>query len=777
MRLYSPRLVTTPACSVLLKSALGGLLLGGLLAGCKPSAPAKTVTPPEPVILKLGNKAFTTDEFFQSFTKNQISADSGRRTDIREYFDLYTNLKLKVLAAEAEGRDTTLAVREELATYRQQLAQNYLHDKEQIEALTAEAYERMKEEVSASHLLIPVPEDAAPADTLAAWNTIQDLRKRLTAGADFEALARQYSKDPTVASNGGSLGYFSVFQLIYPLETAAYTTPVGSVSGPVRSRSGYHLVKVNDRRASRGKLRVAHIRVQVSQQADEQSQQAAEKRINDVYQKLQKGESFEDLAREFSDDRESRATGGVLPVREVGRWVPAFEEAAFALSEPGSYSKPFKTRYGWHIVRLLERIPMEPFEALAPVIRQKVMTDTRGDLMRRTLTQRLRQQYTVGPNAENWTRVLALADSNLLQGRWKATVPADLSGKPLVTVQNKPYTVNEFIDYVATRQQPRPVGSSAPVVMQRLFNRFVDDRLIATEEANLESKYPEFRTVMSDIRDGVLLSQVMEANVWDKSLTDTTAQRRLWEQNREKYRYDSRAVATVLVAQDENVLKQAAEMLAKKPFELRRSVADLSYGVNQTTFTAKMRENIFDLLVILIKNPDYVVEVVGSADAPERDTVSAGRIRNVVNYLTMNGIPLTRIMERDYSKFRPGVKGEAARRVTFRLYSNSRVDVARALNGKAPNALALTEGNFTRGQNPYVDAVEWKPGNTTLRRDGKVVMVMIERIEPPRQKTFEEAKGAVINEYQAILEKQLLDRLRQQFPVQVNDEEVRKLVK
>ncbi|GAB3270080.1 hypothetical protein GCM10027347_40530 [Larkinella harenae] len=738
----------------------------------------------------MGNKSFTTDEFFQSFTKNQINSDSSRRTGLREYIDLYTNLKLKVLAAEQEGRDTTEGFREEIASYRKQLAQSYLNDKEIIEHLTAEAYERLKQEVNVSHILFAVAEDAAPTDTLAAYQAALDVRKKLLDGLDFSSAARQYSKDQTAASNGGNLGYLTAFQVVYPIETAAYTTPVGTISNPVRSRSGYHLVKVLDKRSSRGKLKVAHILVRVSPSAalagnGDEGQKAAKNRIDDVYNRLEKGESFDKLAKDFSDDRESRNTGGLLPVFGVGQMVQPFEEAAYSLTQAGSYSKPFQSNYGWHIVRLIERQPLESFDSMAGTLRQKVVTDTRGDIVRNALVQRLRKTYTITESPDVLHKTLALADSTLLLGKWKMPAILDpaIEKKPIVLINKQPYTANEFLETVVRRQQPRRgPTSSATVQMERLYKRFVDDKLIEHEEAGLEKKYPEFRALMNDIRDGVLLSQVMEINVWEKSLADSLGQRALHNTNKEKYRYDQRAVATILSAPNEETLKQASEMLVKSPYQLRRSVEELSYGVNQSALTAKQRETLFDLLVLMIKNSDYIVEVSGSADPTERDTISASRIRTVVNFLTANQIPIVRIMEKDHGKFRPGVTGstgknDKARRVTFQLFSTSKKDVEKILNSKEPGAVKLTEGIFAKGADPYLDAVEWKPGTTTLRRDGKVILVKIDQIEPPRLKTFEEARGAVINDYQAILEKQWLDRLKQQYPVQINEEEARKLVK
>ena len=327
-------------------SRSGSLFLTALVMSCKTAAPpvAQQAAPAQPVILTVGQKSFTTDDFFQSFTKNQTTTDTIQPTDIRDYLTLYTNLKLKVLAAEQQGRDTTEAFREEIATYRNQLAQSYLNDKVLIEHLSAEAYQRLGEEVAVSHLLLAVADDAAPADTLAAYKQALDLRARLTSGADFSELARQFSKDPTAGRNGGNLGYITSFQTLYPLETAAYNTPVGQVADPVRTRFGYHLLKITDRRPGRGKVQVAHILVRMSPAADVAGQQAAKTRIEEVYARLQKGESFETLARTCSDDAQSKNAGGVLPYFGTNQNVPAFEEAAYALTTPGSYSKPVQNQ-------------------------------------------------------------------------------------------------------------------------------------------------------------------------------------------------------------------------------------------------------------------------------------------------------------------------------------------------------------------------------------------------------------------------------------------------
>lgn len=776
-------------------------MLALLVSACKTTTPVVQQTPPKPVILTLGNKTFTTDDFFQSFTKNQLSADSAQRTDIKEYFDLYTNLKLKVLAAEAEGHDTTEAFREEMATYRKQLAQSYLTDKLQVESLAAEAYQRMQQDVNAQHILISVSEDALPADTLAAYQKIVSLRQQALAGTDFAQLARDNSQDVATAKTGGNLGFVPVFDVVYPLETAIYTTPVGSISQPVRTRFGYHLIKVNSRRPSRGRARVAHILVRISPSADEAGQKAAQERIDAAYARLQKGDSFELVCREVSDDATSKNNGGVLPLFEPGRWVPAFEDAAFSLIKPGDYSKPVHTNYGWHIIKLIERRAIDPYTTLAPSLRQRVTTDSRAEMLRQATVQRLRKEYAVEDVKSLLDVALTKADSSLLRGQWRYTEPLDptLQGKTLVTIARQPFTVNQFFAFVRQRQQPqrnpalasnpatpadRPATGSPIVAMRRLYDRFVGDQLIATEEANLDKKSPEFRALMNEIRDGVLLSQMMEQNVWDRSMSDSTGQRLYFEQNKAKYRFPERAVATIVIAQNDSLLAQATTLFSNRPpYQLKRSAAPLSFTKNQTTLTPQLRETLFDVLVVMSRNPDYVVEVSGSHDPTETDTVSAGRIRNVVNYLQKNGVALSRIMEKDYQGARPGVARDAQRNVTFQYFSNSKEDVVRVLNSRSAAtgnqpAITLTEGVFAEGSNPYLNAInQWKVGTTTLHRDNKSVAVIISRIEPARAKTFAEARGTVINEYQAQLEKQWLTQLKQTYPVKVNEQEIQRLVK
>ena len=744
------------------------------LLGCKTTQPPSQA---EPFVLAIGDKKFGADDFFQSFTKNQFATDTARKASARQYFDLYTNLKLKVVAAEKLGRDTTEAFREEMASYRKQLAQTYLTDKLLIDNLVAEAYQRLKEEVRVSHILLAVHPDAAPKDTLAAYRAIQALKGRLDEGEDFAEMAKKFSKDPATAEKGGDLGYLSAFYALYPLENTFYNLPVGKVSEIVRTKTGYHILKITDRRPTRGQVKVAHILVRVSPSAGATGADEAQKKIDMIYQKLLEGQPFDKLCRTFSDDLSTRAEGGVLKPFGTNRWIPAFEEASFGLAQVGDFSKPFKTNYGWHVVKLVEKIGLQPFTDLAASLKQQVVTDSRGEMVARLTQQKLGKEYKVEVAESVLDDLVENADSSLLKGQWKSREKPEVLVKTLFEIEEKKYAASGFLQYVAERQEPKAAGAAAPVVMRRYFEKYKEKQLLDYADNNLEKKNPEFRALMNEIRDGVLLSQLMEENVWGKSLSDSVGQRQFYELNKDKYKYPERAFATVVVAADDSVLAKTQRMMAQKPYQLARKAADVLFEKNTTDLSQRHREDLMDVVVVLLKNPNYLVEISGYADATEADSLSDIRIRNTVAFLKGNRVALGRMIEKDYGKFRPSADAARNRRVGFQYFSNDRKDLEKIINSQSANGVSISEGIFAKGNNPALDAAKWAVGYQVFGFGAKKASIEIHKIEPPRLKTFEEARGAVINDYQKILENNWLAALRQQIPVQVNEIELKKITK
>lgn len=253
------------------------------------------------VLFSINDQPYYTDEFVRVYNKNLDLVKDESQKDLKQYLELFVGYKLKVNKANKLGLQNGKQYQAELNNYRAQLAKNYLTDSKVTDALIQEGYDRMTKEINASHILIMVDENATPADTLVAYKKITELRTRILNGEEFGKVAQEASQDPSAKDNQGNLGYFTSFRMVYAFESAAYKTPLNQVSLPVRTRFGYHLIKVNDVRDNRGEIFVAHIMLLNPKEGESKSAEEVQKTMQEIYQKLQQGEKFEELAKQFSD--------------------------------------------------------------------------------------------------------------------------------------------------------------------------------------------------------------------------------------------------------------------------------------------------------------------------------------------------------------------------------------------------------------------------------------------------------------------------------------------
>jgi len=317
------------------------------------------------ILVTIGKEKVSKDEFEANYRRNNSNIlDKKDVKSPQDYLDLFIKFRLKVLEAEALGYDTVRAFRDELEGYRKELAKPYLTDVTYNEEMVKTAYHRTQYERKASHILIRVAPDASPADTLIAWNKINNLRKQLIAGADFNEMAAKYSEDPSAAQNKGLLGYFTAFQMVYPFEDMTYRTPVGQVSEIIRTRFGYHVIKVHDERLAAGEAKVAHIMKMFPQQASEETINKLKLSADSLWIKATSGADFAELARKYSDDKQSSNDGGVINWFTPNNMVPSFAEASFALKNDGDISPVIRTPFGWHIIKRIERRPVLPLDKL-----------------------------------------------------------------------------------------------------------------------------------------------------------------------------------------------------------------------------------------------------------------------------------------------------------------------------------------------------------------------------------------------------------------------------
>ncbi|GGD30076.1 peptidylprolyl isomerase [Flavobacterium orientale] len=508
---------------------------------------------------------YYTDEFVRVYQKNLDLVKDESQKDLDQYLDLYLGYKLKVAKAKKLDLHTKPNYINELNTYRGQLAKNYLTDSKVTNELITEGYERMKKEIRASHILILVNENAAPADTLSAYTKIVGLQKRAIAGEDFGTLAQQYSEDPSAKDNKGDLGYFSAFRMVYPFETAAYTTPVGTISKPVRTRFGYHILNIHDVRDNRGEVSVAHIMLLHSDKDDPQENATIEQKIQDIYKKLQQGESFETLAQQFSQDQSSSVRGGALARFGSGQLSSeVFENTAFSLTPESPLSKPIKTQFGWHIVKLLEKHEMKSFDALKGEIESKISRDDRSRIIAESMNEKLRKKYPVKRQEKVYQATRKAITDAVYTQSWD--LPTDLTPYKgtLVSFDKKQLTGEDFLNYIATYQkQSEPIKPLSKWIDYH-YDNFIEIQLNHYYDANLENEFPEFSAVMDEYRDGLLLFDLMETEIWQRAKTDTVGLTSFYENNLKNYQWKNRYDVLIATTTNEAVAQKAHGLLKKK---------------------------------------------------------------------------------------------------------------------------------------------------------------------------------------------------------------------
>lgn len=532
----------------------------------------------DPTVMEIDGKKVTKSEFLQIYLKNNNNPQYDQKS-LDEYMELFKKFKLKVAEAEALGYDTIPKLKKELAGYRRQLSQPYLVDSSQNKALVDQAYDRMKVEMRASHILIKVDENASPEDTLRAYNRLMALRKRIEAGEDFNAVAKSKggSEDQSVVRNGGDLGYFTAFQMVFPFEEAVYNTPVGSVSMPVRTRFGYHLIKVTDKRPARGTMKVAHIMIASPKDASEEERISAEKKINEIYEKLKAGESFSVLADEFSDDGQTSSKGGELPAFGSGtttRMVPEFEDAAFKLQKDGDISEPVKTEYGYHIIKRVQLTPLRSYDELKKEIQNKVNKDERANITQQSFINKLKKSYGFKDKYKKTSKIFVQAlDTNYTKGKWMAS--SITSNKPMFTLGGQKFTQQQFASYLEKNYRNVKRADSKTMV-EKQYAAWQKSEILGYEESKLETKYPEFKALMKEYHDGILLYEVMTDNVWNKAIKDTTGLKEYFAKHSEKYVWGLRYDAYVYECKNQEVANNVMALLKSDTISSKTVLAKIN---------------------------------------------------------------------------------------------------------------------------------------------------------------------------------------------------------
>jgi peptidyl-prolyl cis-trans isomerase SurA len=625
------------------------------------------------VLFTVVNDTVKADEYKAVYNKNRdIGEDIDPKTPL-EYLDLYINFKLKVHDAKELGKDTMPNFLREFRNYREQLVKPYLSDKDVTNELVREAYTRMKHDVKASHIMVKLDKNPSPDDTLVAYNKALSIRNKIVKdGISFESLAAS-SDDTYSAKRVGDLGFFTVFGMVYPFETAAYTTRMGELSMPVRSQYGYHLVKPTDKREARGKVTVAHIMLIDNDKTTDEERENVKTRIDEIFAKLDAGEEFETLVRQYSDDKTSIPRGGQLDPFGINKMYPEFENTSFGLESLGDYSQPIKTPVGWHILKLIKKDEKLSFENVQAELKGKVERDVRAQQSEVSVMKRIKQDYSFKEFPKLYQKAFKqVNEESYNKGEWKVEniKNADVV---LFSFADKSYTVKDFLTFLEISQTKFRRGNTLDSKLYKAIKEYADGELLSYEKSRLSIKYPEFRLLEREYFEGILLFDLTEEKVWRKAMSDTSGLKAFFEMNTANYQWPTRYQAYKVDASSKKICKKAIKLLKKNKLQA-----------------------------------------------------------DVINTLT----------------------------------ENSKLD------------LAIDSGLYTATELELSSINEInEPGKTDIEvQNDRYMQGLILNIEAPRAKTFDEAKGKVISDYQEYLEAQWLEDLELKYPVKVNQDVLDKVV-
>ncbi len=608
------------------------------------------------ILLSISGQPISANEFVRVYNKNLNLVQDDSQKEVDSYLELFVNYKLKLTEAKALRYDKDPVYLKEFKSYRNQLTQSYLTDKNVTDDLIREAYDRTENEVKAQHILVLL--DEVETDTLATYSKVQEYRERFV-NEDFESLKKEFHNGESIFVE--DLGYFSAFKMVYNFESAAYTTDVGDVSQPFRTKFGFHVVKVLEKRKSRGQVGVAHIMIANTQK---DSTLVAEERIQELYRLLLQGDDFAELAKQFSDDKSSSMRGGELSPFKSGQInSEIFETTAFELSKSNPISKPIQTQFGWHILKFINKKPIQSFDELQPELKNQVGKDSRSQLVKAKMLEQLLAEYQIDNPNPKLAKFESKLTYNTSQNTWE--LPNDFDkNQSFLAIQNQTYTYQDFLDYLNNNQKSIKKEWPTAVVVKKQYASFLEQSVFQYKEDNLENDNEEFAHILKEYREGLLLFELMQDKIWEGAKNDSIGLQEFYNTNKQNYVWPDRIEGTVARSTNAKYIKKVRKYWAKNK-------------------------------------------------------------------------------------------------------SNEVID--ETLNKDQQNVI-FSNGELELGDPTLPKKLEFKTGlSKMIKENSNFYVVNVTALKPTTQKTFEEAQGQLISDYQIALETKWIEELRAKFEVDINE--------
>lgn len=532
------------------------------------------------ILFSVNGQGISVSEFLYIYGKNNAKDADFSRKSLQEYLDLYKKFKLKVAKARVMRLDTVPELMEELNTYKQQVSNSYIMDKEVTEQLIREVYERQRTDLAVKHIFFQLPPNALPQDTLAAWNRAMKAHGELMHGAPFGKVVQENSDDRSNINHSGDLGYVTSMlpDGFYEVENTIYSMQTGEISLPVRSSAGYHILRVDDIRPARREMEIAQILIKkpVEREQDQSRKPTAEK----VYSLLKNGSDFAEMVKTFSNDESTKAKDGYIGFVGINQFEKSFEDAIFQLEKDGDISMPIESRVGWHIIKRISKKTELPIEESREKIKALVEADGRFMYARNRVIDKIKQANGFKVSQDHLNGFIQSLPPDFTSYSWE--VSPTLPDEELFILGAKTYTSREFAHYLRQNTRERlqyAAGTPASQVVPGLFNTYVTEKTIEFEQEHLTKTYPEFKNLMREYEEGILLFEITRQSVWDKASSDTTGLNQFFNKNRNKYKWEERALVTeyTVRTKDESTIKTIYEMTRKKEVDKLVKSLDKTY--------------------------------------------------------------------------------------------------------------------------------------------------------------------------------------------------------
>ena len=513
------------------------------------------------VLLTINSNPVYSSDFTKVFNKNLDLVVEESQKNVAGYLDLFIDYKLKITEAYAQELDKNQQYIKEFKKYEDQLAKKYIYDKRVVSKLVEEAYDRSLEEINAEHILVLSNLNDSPNDTLKAYNKIKEAHVKALKGENFTSLVIEYSEEPGAKKSKGKLGYFTAFQMVYPFENTAYNTKVGEISQITRTSFGYHIIKINDRRKKKPKINVSHIMIFSNK---DKKAEDPEERINELYAMIMQGEPFEKIAKQFSEDKNTGVKGGQLKTFGPGDLkAPKFENAAYSIKNEGEIIAPVQSAFGWHIIRLNEKFSIPSFEEQKDDIEKKVKGGARALVVTQAINNKIIKKYGFKEGESYISYFNNFVNDSILSRKWTYSSIPLTENQILFTIGDHDVTYTDYAEYLRDNQKTIKKYINKESLLIDMYVKFKNETLKNYFKERLEVENTEYATIINDYRNGLLVYDVMNKNIWQIAKTDSTGLKNYYEKTKSNYNWKKRLDVDIYSSSDEITTKQVQTLLLR----------------------------------------------------------------------------------------------------------------------------------------------------------------------------------------------------------------------